>query len=30
MEVKYQFGYPINKRILMIADALDNPITFET
>lgn len=30
MEVRYQFGYPINKRVIMIAEALNSPHALET
>ena len=30
MEVRYQYGYPINKRVAMIADALNSPHALET
>ena len=30
MEVRYQFGYPINRRVMAIADALNSPIALET
>ena len=30
MEVRYQFGYPVNRRIMTIADALNSPIVPET
>lgn len=30
MEVRYQFGYPMNKRAMVIADALNSPHALET
>ena len=30
MEIRYQFGYPMNKRVMMIADALNSPHSLET
>lgn len=30
MEIRYQFGYPVNKRMMMIADALNSPYAHET
>ena len=30
MEVFYKYGYPMNRRIMLIADALISPLAHET